>query len=163
MSECGRVYLCVLNNEKPLYCVSDLNKDFLLPAHVVYTSHRLLDHLVGLVAKASASRAEDPGFDSCSGLADLTESSNTSDLKIHTPVVTLPGAWSCRVSAGLVGSMSIFWVRFLRTSPFFNPKIVVVTFRLRGRCVQGVFLLPAFTHLGHKCQDLLSPCDGMHV
>ena len=27
----------------------------------------------------------------------------------------------------------------------------------------GVFLLVAFTHLGHECQDLLSPCDGMHV
>ena len=27
----------------------------------------------------------------------------------------------------------------------------------------GVFLLPAFTRLGHKCQDLLSPGDGMHV
>ena len=27
----------------------------------------------------------------------------------------------------------------------------------------GVFLLPAFTRLGHDCQDLLSPCDGMHV
>ena len=21
----------------------------------------------------------------------------------------------------------------------------------------------ALTHLGHECQDLLSPCDGMHV
>ena len=27
----------------------------------------------------------------------------------------------------------------------------------------GVFFLPAFTCLGHECQDLLSPCDGMHV
>ena len=27
----------------------------------------------------------------------------------------------------------------------------------------GVFLLPAFTRPGHECQDLLSPCDGMHV
>ena len=27
----------------------------------------------------------------------------------------------------------------------------------------GVFLLPAFAHLGHECQGLLSPCDGMHV
>ena len=27
----------------------------------------------------------------------------------------------------------------------------------------SVFLLPAFTRLGHECQDLLSPCDGMHV
>ena len=26
-----------------------------------------------------------------------------------------------------------------------------------------VFLVPAFTRLGHECQDLLSPCDGMHV
>ena len=27
----------------------------------------------------------------------------------------------------------------------------------------GVFLLAAFTRLGHKCQDLWSPCDEMHV
>ena len=27
----------------------------------------------------------------------------------------------------------------------------------------GVFLLLAFTCLGHECQDLLSPCHGMHV
>ena len=27
----------------------------------------------------------------------------------------------------------------------------------------GVFLLPVFTHLGYECQDLLSPCNGMHV
>ena len=26
-----------------------------------------------------------------------------------------------------------------------------------------VFLLPAFTHLGYECQDLLSLCDGKHV
>ena len=56
-----------------------------------------------------------------------------------------------------------FWVRFLRMRPFFNPTIKVVTFRLRGWCVLGVFLLPAFTRLGHERQDLLSPCDEMHV
>ena len=55
------------------------------------------------------------------------------------------------------------WVRFLRMWPFFNPTIKVVTFRLRGWCVLGVFLLPAFTRLGHERQDLLSPCDEMHV
>ena len=44
----------------------------------------------------------------------------------------------------------------------FNPIIEVVTFRLRGRCMLGVFL-SAFTRLGHKCQDLLSPCDEMYV
>ena len=48
-------------------------------------------------------------------------------------------------------------------SPFFNPTIKVVTFRLRGWCVLGVFLLPAFTRLGHEHQDFLSPCDEMHV
>ena len=45
----------------------------------------------------------------------------------------------------------------------FNPTIEVVTFRLHGWCMLGVFLLPAFTRTGHECQDLLSPCNGMHV
>ena len=27
----------------------------------------------------------------------------------------------------------------------------------------GVFLLPAFIHLGHECQDLWSAWDGMHM
>ena len=49
------------------------------------------NRLGGLVVKASASRAADPGFDS--------GSSQTSDLKIGTPVATLPGAWRYRVSA----------------------------------------------------------------
>ena len=47
--------------------------------------------------------------------------------------------------------------------PSFNPTIEVVTFCLCGWCMLGVFLLPAFTNLGHECQDLLSPSDGMHV
>ena len=46
---------------------------------------------------------------------------------------------------------------------FYNPTIEVVTFRLRAWCMLGVILLPAFIHLGHECQNLLSPCDGMHV
>ena len=54
-------------------------------------------------------------------------------------------------------------VRFLRMWPFLNPTIEVVTFRLRGWCILGVFLLPAFTRLGHESQDFWSPCDGMHV
>ena len=52
---------------------------------------------------------------------------------------------------------------FAYVTVFFNPTIKVVTFRLRGWCVLGVFLLPAFTHLGHERQDLWSPCDGMHA
>ena len=45
----------------------------------------------------------------------------------------------------------------------FNPNIEVATLHLCGWCMLGVFLLPAFTRLGHACQDLLSLCDGMHV
>ena len=46
--------------------------------------------------KASASRGENPGFESC-----LRRDFYTSDFKIGTPVATtLPGAWRCRVSAG---------------------------------------------------------------
>ena len=70
--------------------------EYWLREHLISLSR---DRLVGLVVKASASRAEDPGFESrlrrdCSG------SSHTSDLNIGTPVATLPGAWRYRVSAG---------------------------------------------------------------
>ena len=51
------------------------------------------------VVKASASGAEDLGFES-RFQRDFSESSHTSDLKIGTPVATLPGAWHYRVSAG---------------------------------------------------------------
>ena len=58
---------------------------------------------------------------------------------------------------------SPLWVRCLRMWPFFNPTTEVVTFYLHGWCMLSVFSLPAFTRLGHECQDLLSLCDGMHV
>ena len=40
----------------------------------------------------------------------------------------------------------------------FIQTIEVVTFCLHRWCMLGVFLLLAFTSLGHEC-----PCDGMHV
>ena len=63
------------------------------------TCVHMIDRLVGLVVKASASRAEDPGFESRLR-RDFSRSSHTSDFKIDTPVATLPGAWIYRVSAG---------------------------------------------------------------
>ena len=63
----------------------------------IYFSPRA-NHLVGLVVKALASRAEDPGFQSRLR-RDFSGSSHTSDLKIGTLVATLPGAWRYRVSA----------------------------------------------------------------
>ena len=59
----------------------------------------ILDRLVGLVVKASASGAEDPGFESRLP-RDSSGSSHTSDFKIGTPVATLPGAWHYMVSSG---------------------------------------------------------------
>ena len=50
--------------------------------------------------KASASRAEDPGFESRLRRDFFSGSSHTSDLKIGTPVATLPGAWRFWVSTG---------------------------------------------------------------
>ena len=61
----------------------------------LHCSHRL----AGLVVKASASGAEDPGFESRLR-RDFSGSRHTSDLKIDTPVATLLGAWRYRVNAG---------------------------------------------------------------
>ena len=58
----------------------------------------LSNRLAGLVVKASASGVEHPGFES---RRDFSGSSLTSDLKIGTPVATLPGAWHYRASAGI--------------------------------------------------------------
>ena len=38
----------------------------------------------------------------------------------------------------------------------FSSTIEVVLFCLRGWCMLDMFLLPAFIHLQHECQDLLS-------
>ena len=59
-----------------------------------------LHRLVGLVVKASASRAEDPGVRIPPALGFFSGSSHTTDSKMGTPVATLPGAWCYRVSAG---------------------------------------------------------------
>ena len=44
---------------------------------------------------------------------------------------------------------TIFGWDFCVCDRFFNPTIKVVTFHLHGWCMLGVFLLLAFTHLGH--------------
>ena len=57
---------------------------------------------VGLVVKASASRAEDPVFESSlrRGFFFPGRSSHISGFKIGTPGATLPGVWRYSVSAG---------------------------------------------------------------
>ena len=74
----------------------------------------VLDHFVGVVVKASASRAADLRLDFRFFLGDCTELSHTSGLNIGIPVVTLSGAWRYRVSAGTGWHVSVYcdWVRW---------------------------------------------------
>ena len=53
------------------------------------------------MVKASAPRAEDPGFDSRLRRRDSSGSSLASDLEIGTPVATVSGAWRYWVTAGI--------------------------------------------------------------
>ena len=57
------------------------------------------DRLVGLVVRRPPQERKIPGaIPACTGI--FSGSSHTCDLKIGTPVATLPGAWRYRVSAG---------------------------------------------------------------
>ena len=75
--------------------LEDLRK--MMPVSVVVTDSN--NRLVGLVVKTFTSRVQDPGFDSCWCCGDFSRLRCTSDMKIGTPVATLPGAWHYRVSA----------------------------------------------------------------
>ena len=57
------------------------------------------DCLVGLVVRRPPRERKIPGSNpACGGI--FSGSSHTSDLKIGTPVATLPGTWRYRVSTG---------------------------------------------------------------
>ena len=71
-------------SSKPYNCMS----------HLAY-----MQAVVGLVVKASTSRAEDPGFDSHLLCGNSSGSNHTSDFKIGSPEATLPGAQRYRVRA----------------------------------------------------------------
>ena len=59
----------------------------------------MCDHLVGLVVRRPLRERKIPGSNpACTGI--FSGSSHTSDLKIATPVATLPGVWRYRVCAG---------------------------------------------------------------
>ena len=70
-------------------------------ATYLYDTKLLAYSLVGLVVKASASGAEDSGFE-YRLRRHLSGSSHTSDLKIGTPVATLPGAGTGRPSVSIL-------------------------------------------------------------
>ena len=92
---------------------------------------------VGLVVKVSASRVEDPVFESRLW-RDYSGLSHTSDVKIGIPVATLLGAWHYRVCRGTgQPSVSILWlgeVENLICSFYLSvasPKIVWADLSLR--------------------------------
>ena len=83
---------------------------WLVDCLIILINVLLPNRLVGLVGKASASRAEDPGLESRLRRV-FPGSSQTGDLEIGTPVATLPGAWRYRVGAGTGGpGVSILWL-----------------------------------------------------
>ena len=58
-----------------------------------------VDRLVGLVVRRPPRERKIPGLNpACAG--NFSGSSHTSDLKIGTPLATLPGAWRYRIDAG---------------------------------------------------------------
>ena len=67
--------------------------------------------LIGLVFKASTSRAAYPSSITAVPMGMFSGTSLTSDLKIGTAVATLPGAWQYRVSTGTGWpSVSVLWL-----------------------------------------------------
>ena len=87
----------MVGNPQIMFPFSEIEASVLPRAERLVASYKY--RLVGLVVKTSASRAEDPGFESRLRWS-FSGSSPTSDFKIGTPVATLSGAWRWRVSAG---------------------------------------------------------------
>ena len=68
------------------------------------------DRLVGLMVRRPPRERKVPGSNpACGGI--FSGSSHTNDLKIGTPVATMPGAWRYRVSTGTGRpGVSILWL-----------------------------------------------------
>ena len=77
---------------------------------LLLTSLLTSNRLVGLVVRRPPRERKIPGSNpACAGI--FPGSSHTSDLKIGTPVATLPGAWRYRVSTGTGGpGVRILWL-----------------------------------------------------
>ena len=79
--------------------VNSQQPNLAVTASVQCSQDRTLDRLVGLVVRRPPLERKIPGSNpACAGI--FSGSSHTSDLKIGTPVATLPGAWRYRVSTG---------------------------------------------------------------
>ena len=105
----GRDHLIGLVVKVSCLRMSDMGRDRLSDPQAKVSCLRMsdmgIDQLVGLVVKVSDTRVADLEFDSHLCHGDFSGPSHTSDLKIGTPVATLPGAWRYRVCArtGVLG------------------------------------------------------------
>ena len=79
--------------------MAQLVKAVLLCLHLQVQSTYFSTASLAPCLRPFASRAEDPGFESCLEW-DFSGPSHTSDSKIGSPASTLPGAWRYRVSTG---------------------------------------------------------------
>ena len=86
----------------------------------------------------------------------ITQTNPTPSASLHSVLLLLLRSQAISQGFNILGKIFAYVT-------VFNPTIEVVTFCLHGWCMLDVFLLQAFTHLGHECQDLLGPCDWMHV
>ena len=75
------------------------------------------------MVKASASKVEDPGFESSQCLGIFPESSHTSDFKIGTLVAIQPGVWRYRVSTGT--GWPLHTTSFIRTTIYIYIYIYI--------------------------------------
>ena len=91
------VVMMITGDDDDDYMSNNSNNDntpypHLLPPHPhLPTPSPVIDN--SLVVKVSIWKAVGPGFDSRSCCVDFSGSSHASDLKIATPVTTMPGAW----------------------------------------------------------------------
>ena len=75
------------------------------------------------------------------------------------PAMSLGFGWDLCVHSVFVDGVCLacfcyqHWHKCQDHESLYDRTIEVVTFCLRGWCVLGVFLLPAFPRPGHKCQD----------
>ena len=81
-----------------------------MPSLSVDGDSAVANRLVGLVIRRPPREQKIPGLNpDCARI--FSGSSHTSDLKIGTPVATLPGAWRYRASAGAgQPGVSILWL-----------------------------------------------------
>ena len=107
---------------------------------------------------------------SCSSHLFCLLTFSVSVLFLHTQIVSVMFPQLHRYGVFVLHHFLLHSQLYLGDSSFFvcetfvqDLAIEVVTFCLHGWWVLGVLLLLEITLPGHECQDLLSPCDGMHM